>query len=1099
MQVPNRWNTAAWATTALALFNAGKARKLSPRQDAASDIYETQFDGVTWDNANWQLTTTSLDQGHYQARMSIANGYIGINVAALGPFFEVDTPVDGDNIAGWPLLDRRQTFATIAGFWDSQNDTKGTNFDWLYQYGWESVISGVPHWAGLVVDLGDDAYLDASTNASHIENFSSSLSMKSGVLDWSFTWSPPGSTSFNISYQMFAHKLEVNKAFVQLRITAQEDANVTIANVLNGDCALRTTPGEKGVDDGMVYSSVHPDGLSNVTGYVYTLMEWSGAETTGDANTTELRELDRPYIGGNESSVARGLDLSLRSRQQVTVTKFVGIASSDGFEDPQTVAKDAVASSASSGYDQSLADHAAEWAIVFPDHSVDDFSDPSNGSLPDDPYAVESAILAVANPYYLLQNTISENAEAAVPNASINSHSISVGGLGTDTYAGQIFWDAETWMQPGLVASFPYAARGISNYRVEHYEQAQKNIETAYQSSKNETYFSPDGAIFPWTSARPGNCTAAGPCWDYEYHINGDISVAFMNEWVVSGDTDFYRDNYFPVQNSIAVLFSDLLTRNGSDWALTNMTDPDEFANHVDNGAFTMPLIANTLTYTNFFRSLFNSTPNDTWTDQAENVIISRNEDAGILLEYTGMNGSIDVKQADVVLVTYPASYTNNYTDENSLSDLDYYASKQSQNGPGMTYAIFAIIANQVSPSGCAAYTYSLYSHNPYVRAPWFQFSEQLNDLFSVTGFHPAFPFLTGHGGANQVVLFGFLGLRLLPTSPALHINPALPPQIPQIRYRTFYWHGWPISAFSNQTHTTLSRSSDLVNASGTAPNSTYANAPIPVIVGSPGSDNMTDYSLPADGTELIIPNRQYSSNKTTPGNVLQCQFASNITQTFLPGQFPEAAIDGAVSTKWQPTFANKTASMTVQIPEADQGKQVLGVRFDWAQAPPYNYSVVFSNTSDATSAEDGGSGVVIAHGNVSISDPWDANNTAEITTPRSNATFVSLMSNGSAGSTAPVGPGPMILTAQYATLTIWGSWYNSTFTAANMSGNGATVAEWEIIVLDEETVGMQEGGPMRRTEVRSAGMGVYEREMLGRAERNRGGMMGRRRGGVGL
>lgn len=112
----------------------------------SSNVYGTRFAHVSWDNANWQLTTTNLDRGHYQARAAVANGYLGINVAAVGPFFEIDTPVDGDNINGWPLFQRRQTFATIGGFFDSQPTTNGTNFPWLNQYGGESVISGVPHW-----------------------------------------------------------------------------------------------------------------------------------------------------------------------------------------------------------------------------------------------------------------------------------------------------------------------------------------------------------------------------------------------------------------------------------------------------------------------------------------------------------------------------------------------------------------------------------------------------------------------------------------------------------------------------------------------------------------------------------------------------------------------------------------------------------------------------------------------------------------------------------------------------------------------------------------------------------------------------------------
>jgi hypothetical protein len=99
------------------LSEADHSRKIEARAAPSSSIYQTRFPGTTWDNVNWLLNTTTLDQGHYQSRAFIANGYIGLNVAAIGPFFEVDTTVDGDNINGWPLLDRRQTFATVGGFW----------------------------------------------------------------------------------------------------------------------------------------------------------------------------------------------------------------------------------------------------------------------------------------------------------------------------------------------------------------------------------------------------------------------------------------------------------------------------------------------------------------------------------------------------------------------------------------------------------------------------------------------------------------------------------------------------------------------------------------------------------------------------------------------------------------------------------------------------------------------------------------------------------------------------------------------------------------------------------------------------------------------
>jgi trehalose/maltose hydrolase-like predicted phosphorylase len=94
--------------------------------------------------------------------------------------------------------------------------------------------------------------------------------------------------------------------------------------------------------------------------------------------------------------------------------------------------------------------------------------------------------------------------------------SISVGGLTSDSYGGQVFWDADVWMQPGLVASHPEAAQRFTNFRVAKYEQAKANIETKFSGSQNQTVFSSSAAIYPWTSGRFGNCTATGACWDYQ-------------------------------------------------------------------------------------------------------------------------------------------------------------------------------------------------------------------------------------------------------------------------------------------------------------------------------------------------------------------------------------------------------------------------------------------------------------------------------------------------------------------------------------------------------------------------------------------------------
>jgi len=57
----------------------GNASAILSRQssNASSSVYNTRFPNVVWDNNLWRVTTTALDQGHYQWRQSVANGYIG--------------------------------------------------------------------------------------------------------------------------------------------------------------------------------------------------------------------------------------------------------------------------------------------------------------------------------------------------------------------------------------------------------------------------------------------------------------------------------------------------------------------------------------------------------------------------------------------------------------------------------------------------------------------------------------------------------------------------------------------------------------------------------------------------------------------------------------------------------------------------------------------------------------------------------------------------------------------------------------------------------------------------------------------------------------
>lgn len=387
-----------------------------------------------------------------------------------------------------------------------------------------------------------------------------------------------------------------------------------------------------------------------------------------------------------------------------------------------------------------------------------------------------------------------------------------------------------------------------------------------------------------------------------------------------------------------------------------------------------------------------------------------------------------------------------------------------------MTWAIFSIVASEVSPSGCSAYTYAQNAYIPYARAPFYQLSEQMIDDATVNGgTHPAYPFLTGSGGANQVVLFGYLGLRLLPDN-VIHIDPNLPPQVPHIKYRTFYWRGWPISANSNFTHTTIRRATDVPELE--TADSRFANVTIPVNVGT--DTNATVYRLPVNGS-LVIPNRQIASQNTVAGNIAQCRPVVS-TSDYKPGQFPIAAVDGAASTKWQPTYAANISAVTVSLRETQAGAGISGFYFDWAHAPPVNARVVFHNTSvddpvstfssTSDSASETDYTVIINLSNITLSDPYDSQTTNldVVSIPRGNTTNITLAD--------PV-PVP-----RFATLLIVGNQALSEVDIQAKNGTGATVAEWSILSGNSTVVVSDPSIETRRLKKRSSvNLGRYVRE----------------------
>lgn len=268
------------------------------------------------------------------------------------------------------------------------------------------------------------------------------------------------------------------------------------------------------------------------------------------------------------------------------------------------------------------------------------------------------------------------------------------------------------------------------------------------------------------------------------------------------------------------------------------------------------------------------------------------------------------------------------------------------------------------------------------------------------------------------MVPFGFLGIRT--DQDVLYINPSLPPQISNVKVRTFYYAGATFSASMNSTHTSFTRQE---TSKSTGLTDKYKNAKFPFIVGTPNAvpDNNTHYEISV-GQTIDIPNRLYWQNVTDAGNLLQCQPVDS-SDSYAPGQFPVAAVDGATSTAWQPA-SNATASLLVNMTSVP-AHPIKGILFNWGVRPPINATVYLGNSTDGTIIY--GTETVITVDNITPDLPYSASEAA------SNTAVVPVVGNST---TVVVEGGAW--SGEYARLEIQGCW--------EQDGLGATVTEFALI-----------------------------------------------------
>ena len=323
-------------------------------------------------------------------------------------------------------------------------------------------------------------------------------------------------------------------------------------------------------------------------------------------------------------------------------------------------------------------------------------------------------------------------------------------GLG---YNGHVFWDTDLWMFPAMVVLHPEMAKGMVDYRFNRLEQAKKN---AFEHGFK-------GAMFPWESAASG--VEETPVWAlsgaFEHHITACVGLAAWNYYCVTQDKTWLKEKGWPLLSATADFWASRVEKNGpGKYDIKNVVAADEWAENVDNNAFTNAAAKANLKYAADAAKILGIAENADWKDVANNIPILTFSD-GVTKEHATYNGEA-IKQADVNLLAYPLKEITNPVA--IKKDLEYYSSRVGD-GPAMTQAIFALLYARLGDSAKAFHFFK----DGYVlnkKPPFGVLAETKG------GNNPYFA--TGAGGMLQSVLMGFGGLEITPTG-VIQIKSVLP------------------------------------------------------------------------------------------------------------------------------------------------------------------------------------------------------------------------------------------------------------------------------------------------------------------------------------
>ncbi|KJY43417.1 haloacid dehalogenase [Streptomyces sp. NRRL B-1568] len=817
----------------------------------------------------WALDTTRIntDDTHHAY---VGNGYLGQRVPPNGAGY-----TDSDTKTGWPLFTPSYDGSFVSGLYAHNKQTAADR----------QAVAALPTWTGLTVGTGGEHgdTFNSLTKSGRISGYHQTLFLHCGIVRTSLTWTAADGRKTDLVYDVLADRDDPHTGAVRLSMTPRWSGEATVTDLLDGHGARRIRQtgggdrtggtGRDGQDGRTMDVAFRTDGTDTDGAVASTLRAGRGVRAATDRRADAAKDL----------SASQSLTFPVRKGHAYELTKYVGVDTALTSHAPRKDATTASLRAARRGWDGLLSAHTAAWARLW----RSDIEVPGQRDLQ----------AWVRSAQYGLLSSTREGA----------ANSIAPAGLTSDNYAGLVFWDAETWMYPALLATEPELAKTVVEYRYRTLPGARENArKLGYQ-----------GLFYPWNSGSKGDlaqeCHSVDPphCRT-QIHLQSDISLATWQYYLATGDTGWLREHGWPVMKGIAEFWAGRVTRNADgSYSIKDTAGPDEYSNGVNDAVFTNAGAVTALRNATRAAQLLGERAPGEWTAIADRIRIPYDAQHKVFQQYDGYSGS-KIKQADTVLLMYPLEWP--MPQGAAARTLDYYAQRTDPDGPAMTDSVHAIDAAVTGEPGCSTYTYLQRSIRPFVRGPFDQFSEARGAKAGADdplAGSPAHDFLTGKGGFLQIFTNGLTGMRM--REDRLHLDPTLPPQLGRgITLRGLHWQGRTYD-IELGAHDTTVRLTDGA----------------PMTLDTPQGEKVVTKTAPA-----VLKTRRPDLAPTD--NLARCTAVTASSEE--PGMYAAAAVDGNPATAWVPDGPNGELT-------TDLGKPVRVTKATpvWSGPAPASYDVELS------------------------------------------------------------------------------------------------------------------------------------------------------------